>query len=88
MPTNYSKLRRQSSKGRQEILNHAPNHAGFGICPELNVVQDRVQGMRADAEKRRHLRMGIVDCGMGIAEREMGNKVPQTCQITNHACAP
>ncbi len=25
-------------------LNHAPNHVGFGIGPELCVVQDRVQG--------------------------------------------
>jgi len=28
-------------------LNHAPNHVGFGIGPELCVVQDKVQGSPA-----------------------------------------
>ncbi len=26
------------------IMRHVPNHVGFGISPELNVVQDRVHG--------------------------------------------
>jgi hypothetical protein len=30
--------------GDAETLNHAPNHVGFGIGPELCVVQDRVKG--------------------------------------------
>jgi hypothetical protein len=31
--------------GDAKTLNHAPNHVGFGISPELHVVQDRVQGI-------------------------------------------
>ena len=30
-----------------DALNHAPNHVGFGIGPELRVVQDKVQGSPA-----------------------------------------
>jgi hypothetical protein len=30
--------------GEGEALNHAMNHIGFMIRPELNVVQDKVQG--------------------------------------------
>jgi len=58
----------------RETLNHAMHHVGCMISPELNVVQDRVQGklctMLGSGQARGQ--GDITDCGMRSVDCGMG----------------